>query len=92
MGLFDTLLLEIKCPECKTIEIREVQTKDFECCLNDFKVGDVIDSTISDKKIDGATECRVCDIWIDVICNMKDSKLTNEYKITSVEKKWYFKH
>ena len=87
MGLFDTLWLEIKCPKCKTTETRKVQTKDFECCLNDFKVGDVVDSTISEKKIDGATDCNNCDIWIDVICNIKNTKLTDEYKITSTKKK-----
>ena len=92
MGLFDTLWLEIKCPKCKTIETRKVQTKDFECCLDAFKVGDVVDSTITDKKIDGVTDCTVCDVWIDVICNMKDSKLTNEYKITSVEKQGHFEN
>lgn len=42
MGLFDTIHLEIECPYCGKTEERGAQTKDLECCLLDYKVGDFV--------------------------------------------------
>ena len=83
MGMYDNLLLEIECPECKTVKIRGVQTKVFECLLSAFHVDDVVDASIKEIKAHGITVCDDCDIWIEVNCNIKDFKLTDKYEITS---------
>ena len=86
MGMYDTLLVNVKCPECKTIKMRDVQTKDFECVLDSFSVGDVVNDSIEKGETVGTTVCNFCNILIDVKCKIKESVLTDEYEILSFEK------
>ena len=87
MGMFDNLLVNVECPKCKRSKIREVQTKDFDCLLEHFNVGDVVDGSIREIATYGVAECVNCDIYINVFCNIKDYKLTNEYTIESTQKR-----
>lgn len=43
MGLYDTIVLEppVRCPRCGA-DIRDVQTKAFDCALGTYRVGDCI--------------------------------------------------
>ena len=43
MGMFDTFWGEYKCPACGNIVKFEEQTKDYECILEDFYLGDYMD-------------------------------------------------
>ena len=40
MGMFDTIYMDGKCPNCGTVEERDFQTKDLENCLTSYKIGD----------------------------------------------------
>jgi uncharacterized protein YbaR (Trm112 family) len=40
MGMFDTIHMTVACPVCKNETLMEVQTKDLDCELKDFNVGD----------------------------------------------------
>jgi hypothetical protein len=42
MGMFDSIYLEMKCPFCGKISEMEIQTKELDCDLNVWKVGDYI--------------------------------------------------
>ena len=55
MGMYDTMYLNVKCPYCGRVSEMDVQTKDLECDLNDYRVGDYV----SDKYnyVDGITNC-----------------------------------
>ena len=44
MGMFDTIYLEVKCPECGEESMVECQTKDLECELNEYFKGDFVAS------------------------------------------------
>lgn len=39
MGMFDSFMLEVRCPYCDEKSIIEFQTKDFQCMLNVWKEG-----------------------------------------------------
>ncbi|MBE5872527.1 MAG: hypothetical protein E7294_14985 [Lachnospiraceae bacterium] len=43
MGMFDTFWGEYKCPACGNIVKFEEQTKDYDCVLEDFYLGDYMD-------------------------------------------------
>lgn len=43
MGCFDTFVGKIECPYCKEQTRFDEQTKNYECLMQDFKVGDYID-------------------------------------------------
>ena len=43
MGCFDTFVGNIECPYCKEKIRFYEQSKNFECLMQDFKVGDYID-------------------------------------------------
>jgi len=40
MGMFDSIILNSKCPNCGKIEEREFQTKDLDRSLGTYKLGD----------------------------------------------------
>ena len=43
MGMFDTFLGTTQCPNCGSEVKLYEQTKNYECLMQDFKVGDYID-------------------------------------------------
>jgi hypothetical protein len=42
MGMFDSIYLEVKCPKCGETSEMECQTKDLDCNLDVYRVGDDI--------------------------------------------------
>jgi hypothetical protein len=42
MGMFDSIMLNVKCPHCDVTSEIECQTKDLECILAVFRKGDYI--------------------------------------------------
>lgn len=43
MGMFDTFYGNYKCPSCGSLVKFEEQTKDYDCCLQEFFLGDYVD-------------------------------------------------
>ena len=41
MGMFDSFIGQIKCPNCKNQQKTEIQFKWGECLLLDYELGDV---------------------------------------------------
>lgn len=93
MGMYDTMYLNVKCPYCGRVSEMDVQTKDLECDLNDYRVGDYV----SDKYnyVDGVTNCPYNDCKANIlskkICNLpqyfyikiflENGKLTDRYEL-----------
>jgi hypothetical protein len=80
MGMFDTILLDVSCPECGNYVTHEFQTKSLECLLDTYRPGDMVDSrklksiTVYttcvhqveiEKYEDGAIHARVSGLWIE---------------------------
>lgn len=42
MGMFDSIYMDIKCPRCGKTSNMECQTKDLDCSLNRYQVGDTV--------------------------------------------------
>lgn len=40
MGMYDTIYIKVKCPKCKGLSLTACQTKDLDCELNEYFVGD----------------------------------------------------
>lgn len=47
MGMFDTILREIGCPECRQTKEREIKTKGGPCLMDTYRFGDTIDHSFS---------------------------------------------
>jgi hypothetical protein len=43
MGMFDTIIGEIKCPDCEQTKEREIQTKRGSCLMETYALGDTIE-------------------------------------------------
>jgi hypothetical protein len=43
MGMFDTIIAEIECPECRQTKEREIQTKRGPCLMETYHLGDTIE-------------------------------------------------
>ena len=51
MGMFDSIKMDIKCPFCgKITKNMEIQTKDLDCCLEVFRVGELVPKEYSNLK------------------------------------------
>jgi hypothetical protein len=64
MGLFDSIYLPLKCPNCGDEGDKELQTKDLWCDLDVYRVGDSI-GTIQYRWLDCHAGCRseACRAW-----------------------------
>jgi hypothetical protein len=71
MGMFDSFDVKglMDCPNCRT-PIDELQTKEFECMLNNFKIGDKV--AIAARCIIAHGYCDVCQnpIYSDILFDM----------------------
>lgn len=45
MGMFDSIYLPLKCPNCGDEGEKELQTKDLRCFMDGYRVGDSIGTT-----------------------------------------------
>lgn len=57
MGMFDSIMLKVKCPICGVEKERECQTKDLNCTLAVFKKGDNINES-DIHTVSAIVECR----------------------------------
>ena len=64
MGMFDSAYIECTCPTCNKVQERECQTKDADCVLSTWKVGDVVNPNF--KYINCIASCDDCDTYFDL--------------------------
>ncbi len=88
MGMFDSVMLKVKCPYCGKDEVRECQTKDFNCTLAVWKVGDYVDR--SKRSFDCIVQCEeercpskppMVGSFFNVEVFLKRGKITGKYEI-----------
>lgn len=84
MGMFDSVLLDIKCPYCGETSEMECQTKQVHCVLMVWKKGDFVSRDF--KSLECITDCHSnkCSgeyFYVDVI--LKRGKVTGKYNIHS---------
>jgi phage FluMu protein Com len=44
MGMYDSFIMEVKCPHCGNVSEIEFQTKQFNCTLAKWKKGDLFET------------------------------------------------
>jgi wobble nucleotide-excising tRNase len=88
MGMFDSIMLNVKCPYCGEEEVRECQTKDLDCYLDVYTLGDKVKTL--DKWLECITDCEseACKLpgsrlgnFFNLKIRVKECKITNKYKI-----------
>lgn len=60
MGMYDSLMIDVKCPKCGETSCMEFQTKETDGLMKMFKIGDDITKDLwsSDtSKVDGLVDC-----------------------------------
>jgi len=78
MGMFDSIYLKIKCPHCGIEQECECQTKDLDCELNVYRIGNYVGEfddlwTLSD--------CSKCHKFFHVLVKFTDGIVNGEYEI-----------
>ncbi len=90
MGMFDSIMLNTKCPYCNKETIRECQTKDLECNLSVYNIGDKVKTT--EKWLWSIAECKSenCLVpktygsigkFFNLEIRVKKGKITDKYKM-----------
>lgn len=82
MGLYDTILVQTRCPKCDEPD-KDLQTKALDPVLRTFKAGDTLpdDFTlfgIRDGWIEGHTYCQNCKTGHSYKVIVKDNKITGQ--------------
>ena len=79
MGMYDSLQAIINCPNCnETYRHEDIQTKDFNCILATFEIGDdtrkhpAFDKPYERVVFNGIAICEKCNIYLDVRCKIFD--------------------
>lgn len=79
MGCFDTFVGDIECLNCKKIIHFCEQSKDYECLLQDFKVGDYIDKGNANYFYEFDYPCVHCKENITVYAAIRRGQLIGYY-------------
>ena len=86
MGMVDTFYGTYKCPECGKEVMFEEQTKDFECGLMEYKLGDYVDKANINGFYDFKYECPYCKEETNLSIGIKTGQYVGVY-YTSVARK-----
>lgn len=84
--MFDSILMPVKCPKCGKEKERECQTKDLDCLLERFKIGDVVKTDFHALRC--IVQCDTCEdrfFWLDAA--LDNGRITGEYQ-TQQEERW----
>ena len=65
MGLYDSFLAELTCPNCGCQATVAAQTKDFENAMLTFRTGETIES-LGQAAFRGLTSCKWCKASVEV--------------------------
>lgn len=79
MGMYDSIVINIKCPSCGNEYKREAQTKQLDCDLEVWRKGDFVTTKYND--LDCLTDCR-CDKIFNVNIKLKKGVVTGEYELS----------
>lgn len=80
MGMFDTFYGTYTCPKCgKSVDFEE-QSKDYDCCLSDFKLGDLVDNEQKASHFyDFQYECPFCKAQTNLSIGIKNGQYVGVY-------------
>lgn len=76
MGMYDSIMMKVKCPECDRTYKRESQTKDLGSNLTIFKVGDYIDNKLESIKC--ISDCK-CGKYFSLYIELFEGKINGKY-------------
>lgn len=79
MGMFDSIKIKMKCPYCREISEIEAQTKDLECDLEVWKVGDFVTNKLN--YLECLSDCPQCKEFFDIKIFLKGGKVSGDYEI-----------
>ncbi len=82
MGMFDTILLRVTCPKCRTVD-KDVQTKALDSILQTFHVGDALPQErlwIKEGWILGMGVCENCHSGYDVRVFIRNGRILNKWE------------
>ena len=83
MGCFDTFVGKIECPHCKEQTRFNEQTKNYECLMQDFKVGDYIDKGNANYFYKFEYPCEHCKEEITINAAIRRGQLIGYYTDTT---------
>lgn len=79
MGMFDTFVGSVVCPHCGNETHFSEQTKNYECLLQDFKVGDYVDKADENYFYEFNYPCMHCKQDINIYAGIRRGQLVGYY-------------
>jgi hypothetical protein len=80
MGMYDSAIITLKCPECGNESDFECQTKQLHRELEVWRPGDFVAYDV--EVLDCISTCNKCDCFFNINVNVRDGILTSEYEVT----------
>jgi len=101
MGMFDTIHFDrpIACPSCGA-ELRDVQTKEFDSFMNDYRVGSIVrGSAVLTGIVKDELWCQACCeekresrsplyfvVWHSILAGVEQSEAATELRMSSIDR------
>lgn len=79
MGCFDTFVGRIECPHCKEQTRFDEQTKNYDCLMQDFKIGDYIDKGNANYFYEFEYPCEHCKEDVTIFAGIRRGQLIGYY-------------
>ncbi len=83
MGMFDSVIINIKCPACGDQSEKDAQTKELDCVLEEWRQGDFV--TDKYNELDCLADCDKCGEYFYVNVKLDKGVVSGEYIITEIE-------
>ena len=95
MGMFDTFVGKVKCSNCGELHKINYQTKEYDCLLNEFNIGDRVDDRRGTYNLKLNEKCTNCGIefifWAKINHGVLIKYTTDENDLINLDNN-YIKH
>ena len=78
MGMYDTVILDIKCPHCGVVSENDPQTKELDCSMETWRKGDFVSDKFN--YFEAFCDCPKCKKYFYSTIFLEHGRVSGKYK------------